>query len=80
MNFVKTLELFGLGVVVVELVDYVDCGQHCGQRTADTQIRKFCYVSAFSTLVENADILENAQEIRKNVRIRKFLTCPHFPP
>ena len=37
------------------------------------------YVSAFSTLVENADTLEDAQKMRKNVRIRQFLTCPHFP-
>ena len=41
--------------------------------------KKIPYVSAFSTLVENADTLENAQKMRKNVRIRKFLTCPHFP-
>ena len=31
-----------------------------------------------SALVENADTLENTQNMRKNVRIRKFLTFPHF--
>ena len=41
--------------------------------------KKIPYVSALSTLVENADTLENAQKMRKNARIRKFLTCPHFP-
>ena len=52
-----------------------------GQRTADCghANKKIPHVSAFSTLVENADTLENAQKMRKNVRIRKFLTCPHFP-
>ena len=60
---------------------HADCGQHCGQRTADCghANKKIPYVSAFSTLVENADTLENALKMRKNVRIRKFLTCPHFP-
>ena len=54
-------------------------------RTADSTAdsghanKKILYVSAFSTLVENADTLENAHKMCKNVRIRKFLTCPHFP-
>ena len=41
-------------------------------RTADSghANKKIPYVSAFSTSVENADTLENAQKMRKNVRIR----------
>ena len=30
--------------------------------------KKIPYVSPFSTLVENADTLENAQKMRKNVK------------
>ena len=60
---------------------HADCGQHCRQRTAacGTQITKIPHVFAFSTLVENADTSENAKKMRKNARIRKFFTCPHFP-
>ena len=49
-----------------------------GLRTADTN-KKFLFMSAFSTLVENADTLENARKTRKNDKIRNFYSCPHFP-
>jgi hypothetical protein len=49
-----------------------------GRRTADTK-RKFLFMSAFSTLVENADTLENARKTCKNDKIRNFQSCPHFP-
>ena len=46
----------------------------CGQQTADSghANKKIPYVSALTTLVENADTLENAKKMRKNVRIRTF--------
>ena len=55
--------------------------ENADMRTADSghANKKISYVSAFSTLVENADTLGNAHKMCKNVRIRKFLTCPHFP-
>ena len=44
----------------------------CGLRTANCghANKKIPYVSAFSTLVENADTLENVKKMRKNARIR----------
>ena len=35
-------------------------------------------MSAFSTLVENADTLENARKTRKNDKIRNFLVMSAF--
>ena len=59
--------------------DLTECGHHL--RTTDRQTckRHFPSMSAFSTFVENADALENAQKMRKNVQIRNSLSCPHFP-
>ena len=53
--------------------------QNTSRLTTTAANNKIPYVSAFSTLVENADTLEDARKMRKNARIRKFLTCPHFP-
>ena len=43
------------------------------------RLNNICFfMSAFSTLVENADTLENARKTRKNVSITFVFSCPHF--
>ena len=61
------------------LVENADTLENAQENVQKRQNKKIPCMSAFSTLVENAaGTLENAQKMRKNIRIRKFLTCPHF--